>query len=66
MVPTLLQYFEFRGGTFQAGNLANCRNEWENLTGDPEVLETVTGLKITFLETPHVKVVSNQFRKKEE
>ena len=52
--------------SFQAGQLATCKTEWEKITTDPEVLETVTGLKITFFETPFLGTRKNQFSHKEE
>ena len=42
-MPSLLEYFQQRAQTFQAGSLAAYSHIWHELTSDPEILETVTG-----------------------
>ena len=47
-MPSLLAYFHGRTQTFIAGSLVAYSRIWQDLTSDPEILETVTGLKIQF------------------
>ena len=48
ILPSLLEYFKGRTKTFIAGSLAAYFHLWQDLTSDPEILETVTGQKIEF------------------
>lgn len=43
-----LPFFHGRTQPFIAGSLAAYSHIWQDLTSDPEILETVTGLKIQF------------------
>ena len=40
------------GFSFKAGNLAAHFSQWQSLTSDPEILETVSGCKIEFDTIP--------------
>ena len=48
MLPSLLEYFHCKAQMFTAGSIAAYSHIWQDLTSDPEVLETVTGQKIEF------------------
>lgn len=52
ILPSLLKYFQGRTQTFKAGSLAACSHLWQEMTSDPEVLETVTGQYIEFDTRP--------------
>lgn len=52
ILPSLLKYFQGRIQTFKAGSLAAYSHIWQELTSDPEVLETVTGQYIEFDSLP--------------
>jgi hypothetical protein len=36
----VIQYFNTKLATYQAGSLYTCISVWEKLTSDPEILET--------------------------
>ena len=44
----VIQYFNTKLATYQAGSLYTCISVWEKLTPDPEILQTVSGQKIEF------------------
>ena len=48
ILPSLLEYFRCKAQMFTAGSIAAYSHIWQDLTSDPEVLETVTGQKIEF------------------
>ena len=48
MMPFLLKYFNERIQTFYAGNRAFHNLQWQALTSDAEILETVSGEKVEF------------------
>ena len=52
ILPSLLTYLQGRTQTFKAGSLAAYSHIWQELTSDPEVLETVTGQYIEFDSPP--------------
>ena len=52
ILPSLLEYFKGRTKTFIAGSLAVYFHIWQDLTSDPEILETFTGQKIEFDTRP--------------
>ena len=52
VLPSLLEYFQGKTKTFQAGSLAAYSHLWQEITSDPEVLETVTGQRIEFATLP--------------
>ena len=52
LLPKLLDYFRHKVTTFKAGCLAAHAKEWQHLTSDLEILETVSGQKIEFFTTP--------------
>jgi len=52
ILPSLLKYFQGRTQTFKAGSLTAYSHIWQELTSDPEVLETVTGQYIEFDSLP--------------
>ena len=45
-------YIHMLSGGFQAGQIKTKLNNWKRMTSDPEVLETVKGLKIKFAANP--------------
>ena len=51
-LPILLEYFREKILSFKAGNLAAHFSQWQSLTSDPEILETVSGCKIEFDTIP--------------
>ena len=51
-MPCLKEYLRNKHEAFQAGQITTKLANWEKLTSDPEVLETVTGMKINFDERP--------------
>ena len=38
--------------SFQAGKIKTCYSMWQELTSDPEILNTVMGLNIEFIANP--------------
>jgi len=46
----MIKYFESKVKVFQAGCLKNVINIWKNMTTDPEILNTISGLAIDFRE----------------
>ena len=38
---------------FKAGNIKNFVSEWEKLTNDSMIIDTVLGCKIDLIDTPH-------------
>ena len=48
ILPSLLEYFHGRTEMFKAGSLAAYSHIWQELTSDPEILETVSGQNIEF------------------
>ena len=52
ILPSLLEYFQGKTKTFKAGSLAAYSHQWQEITSDPEVLETVTGQSIEFATLP--------------
>ncbi|XP_068757998.1 uncharacterized protein [Montipora capricornis] len=52
ILPSLLEYFQGKTKTFKAGSLAAYSHQWQEITSDPEVLETVTGQSIDFATLP--------------
>ena len=43
-LPCLVEYYRLRVQHFQAGQIINYADQWQKLTSDPEILETVTVL----------------------
>ena len=37
---------------FQGGRLKNYIKAWETITEDPKIIETVSGLKLDFIDNP--------------
>ena len=56
-VPILLEYFREKMLSFKAGKLATHFSQWQSLTSDPEILETVSGCKIEFHSIPSLNKV---------
>ena len=52
ILPSLLEYFQGKSKTFKAGSLAAYSHVWQEITSDPEVLETVTGQYIEVATLP--------------
>ena len=52
-----LGYFREKMLSFKAGKLASHFSEWQSLTSDPEILETVSGCKIEFDTIPSLNKV---------
>ena len=52
ILPSLLKYFQGKTKTFKAGSLAAYSHVWQEITSDPEVLETVTGQYIEVATLP--------------
>ena len=50
-MSNIKSYFDTRVVNFQAGTLKYFTSEWESITTDVEVLSTVSGLPLEFLET---------------
>lgn len=48
ILPSRLEYFRCKAQMFTAVSIAAYSQIWQDLTSDPEVLETVTGQKIEF------------------
>ena len=51
-IPALKTYLWAKHERFQAGQIKTKLNNWKRMTSDPEVLETVKGLKIKFDGNP--------------
>ena len=51
-LPILLEYFREKMLSFKAGNLAAHFSQWQFLTSEPEILETVSSCKIEFETIP--------------
>ena len=51
-MPCFKEYLRNKHEAFQAGQIKTKLANWEKLTSDPEVIETVTGMKIHFDERP--------------
>ena len=51
-IPALKAYLRAKQEGFQAGQIKTKLNNWKRMTSDPEVLETVKGLKIKFDGNP--------------
>ena len=51
-LPILLEYFREKILSFKADNLAAHFSQWQSLTSDPLILETVSGCKIEFDTIP--------------
>ena len=43
IVPMLVKYFKSMVTNFRAGQISNYLPAWQELTSDPEILETVSG-----------------------
>ena len=56
-LPILLEYFREKMLSFKAGRLAAHFSQWQSLTSDPEILETVSGCKIEFDTIPRLNKV---------
>ena len=67
-LPLSVEYFTERVDCFQAGQLAHKLCEWQKITSDSEVLQTVCGEEIEFVNFPHqVKAPKeNKFSKAEQ
>ena len=52
ILPSLLEYFQGKTKTFKAGSLAAYSHVWQEITSDPEVLETVIGQHIEVATLP--------------
>ena len=48
------------------GRIAHFYQNWQNITNDPWVLETVVGYKIEFLESPHQTYIPSMHASEEE
>ena len=51
-LSALYSYLRAKFEHFQAGQIRSCIQHWHRITSDPQILETVTGAKIRFLEQP--------------
>ena len=51
-IHALKTYLRAKHERFQAGQIKTKLNNWKRMTSDPEVLETVKGLKIKFDGNP--------------
>ena len=51
-IPALKTYLRAKHERFQAGQIKTKLNNWKRMVSDPEVLETVKGLKIKFDGNP--------------
>lgn len=51
-VDNLKLYLSQQVQIFQAGKIKTCYSMWQELTSDPEILNTVKGLNIDFIANP--------------
>ena len=59
-IPALKTYLRGKHERFQAGQIKTKLNNWKRMTSDPEVLETVKGLKIKFDGNPMMRSQKEQ------
>ena len=63
-IPTnkvnMLQYLEHKVYCLKAGGLKQYCNQWQALTSDPEILQTILGQPIEFTGTPYQRVVPRE------
>ena len=52
-LPSLKLFCKTKHEHFQAGNIKWKMNNWKQLTSDSDILETVNGIKIEFIDNPH-------------
>ena len=67
-MPSLKAYLSTKKDLFMGGQIKTKLNEWEKLTSDPEVLQTVQGIQISFDQYPMTcsqSVQKCQFTEKE-
>ena len=48
LIPRLLDYFKRHVSLFKAGGIAHYVDAWREITGDSEILQSVTGELIPF------------------
>ncbi len=68
-LPLLVKYFNKRADCFQAGQLTHKLCEWQKITSDSEILQTVCGEEIEFMHLPHPSskgTKKNKFSKAEQ
>ena len=67
-LPLIVEYFTKRADCFKAGQLTHKLCAWRKITSDSEVLQTVCGEEIEFINLPHQIKVSkeNKFLKAEQ
>ena len=51
-LDNLKLYLSQQVDSFQAGKIRTCYSMWQELTSDPEILDTVKGLNIDFIANP--------------
>ena len=49
---TITAHFTSRSNEFKAGRIKHYFHKWKELTSDKEILQTVLGLKLEFLDNP--------------
>ena len=54
-ILSIRAYFRSRSKAGKAGKLKHYFHKWKELTSDKEILQTVLGLKLEFLDDPPVK-----------
>ena len=64
-VPQLHSALSDRVKWFKAGCIADHQKQWEKITSDLEVLNTVSGMSIEFQDTTHTPVGPNNLSKEE-
>ena len=52
-LPLIVEYFTKRADCFKAGQLTHKLCAWRKITSDSEVLQTVCGEEIEFINLPH-------------
>ena len=59
-LDNLKLYLSQQVESFQAGKIRTCYSMWQELTSDPEILDTVKGLNIDFIANPWQGKVPSQ------
>ena len=52
----MLEYFKSKVDCFKAGRLKEYYAQWQALTSDPEILQTISGQPIEFTHIPYQRV----------
>ena len=67
LLPQLLDFFKSQVASFQAGNLSQNIENWRAITSDKEILGTVAGMPIEFIDIPpRLTMPTNSVSKEEE